>query len=224
VASPQIDIIVPALASADELDRCLSKLDSFVPPFMDKHWIVADDAGKDQVAEVATFFAKTRAHVTVFRNEKKLYMARTVNRALGYTRGKFHIVCMTGVMLEDKGLLDKLLYPFMRDAKAVLTAADCRRDWNSYPPYRIERLTDAIHPDLWAVTRAGLDLLGPLDSSLPDYDAFEAYQREAAKIANAWVIPNVRTMTAGYEWPKRLPHVEELDRRAVSSPTILAQR
>jgi glycosyltransferase involved in cell wall biosynthesis len=222
-ASPQIDIVVPALASADELDRCLARLDSYLPPFMDKHWIIADDAGKDQVAEVATFFAKTRAHVTVFRNEKKLYLARTANRALGFTRGKFHIVCMTGVMLEDKALFDKLLYPFMRDSKAILTVADCRCDWNSFPPYRLDR-TANMAPDLWAITKTGLELLGLLDTQLHDSQAFEDYQMQAALIANAWAIPSVRTMTAQFEWPKRLPTTEELDRRAISSPTILAQR
>lgn len=224
MASPQIDIIIPALSSADELDRCLSKLDSVIPQFMKIHWILVDDAGKDQVTEVIKFFSTSRGYVTALRNEKKLYLARSVNRALEHTKGKWHIVLMTGVQLEDKGLLDKLLYPFMRDAKAILTAADCRRDWNSYPPYRINRQTDEIKPDLWAISRAGLKILGPLNTEEPDDHCFELYQKTAAALANAWVIPNVRTMTSGYEWPSRMPTTEELDKRASSNPTILAQR
>jgi hypothetical protein len=221
--TPLIDVIVLSLSTVEELDRCLAGLDNALSPLLPKNWIIVDDAGKEQAAETAKFFAHTRDKVTVIRNEKKLYLAHSVNRAFRVVQGKHHIVCLAGVAMEDKGLLDKLLYPFFRDPKAVMTIANCRCDWNSFPPYAMSHKC-SLPPDLWAISAAGLELLGNMDTSVDDRDAFARYSQEAAKVASVWAIPNVRTMTTHLEWPKRLPGPEELCKRAASNPTILAKK
>lgn len=224
--SPQIDIIVPAMTSADELDVCLAKLTQFIPEMMPINWIIVDDACKDQVLEVARFFAHSRHSATIIRNEKKLYLAHSVNRAMDYAKTKFRIVCMTGVQVEDKGFLEKILYPFIRDPRAVVSVADCRCDWNSLAPWRITSNEFDLHPDLWAVTKDWVRLKEGeiMDSSVRADLSFDSMIRSAKKIANPWVVPSVRTIASPYQWPSRLPTTEDLSRRARSSPTVVMNK
>jgi GT2 family glycosyltransferase len=225
--SPNLDIIVPAISDAEELGKCLNALDSWLNPLVTRHWIIVDDCGDKDVTEEAEFFAVSRAMVTVIRNEKRLYYSRSVNRALDFVRSKQVIVCSPGVQVEDKGTIDKLLQPFHSDPKAILSVADCRCDWNSSQPSRIDRAwlkENDPKTDMWAINKAGLQILGKLDECRNDDEAFTFYVERAVALARAWLVRSVRTTTVPTLAPARMPSISELDRRCRVKPTVLVDR
>lgn len=86
-SNPLISVVMPAYNAerylAEAIDSILSQT------FRDFEFILVDDCSTDATPEVIDEYARRDGRISVFRNDKNLKLARTLNRGMKTARGKY---------------------------------------------------------------------------------------------------------------------------------------
>ena len=112
--NPSISIIIITHNRAGFISEAIES--ALGQSFSDRELIIIDDASSDNTREIAENYAKKDGRIRYFRNNERLHISKSRNKALGLARGEYVAVLDSDDVWSDRDKLKKQ-YEFLERNK-----------------------------------------------------------------------------------------------------------